>query len=532
MLTQPQSFYLYSLLLAMSLITEIIVAKEMTARFDIPVSRGNLDTQVYLLPETEDESTAKGIILIRSPYLALYDYGYKVQHWQAQGFHVVLQSIIGTGKSTGQFQYLSTEEIKDGEMTLNWLSHQVFSNDTVVLFGESYDGFLALAAGLNHHPSVKAVIAASAPTDPLTDSFTAGGMVDFSLLKYYLDLSSSKSMSKLGFRRKIAQLYEQNTPLHRFDDAFNSQGFEDWDRIVEESFAVKFPNRGLNGRLGEIKVPVLFMAGEISDQDANDALLAFESRKQHYIGGNSDTLCPTTLAVGPWLHGAQTKLSRRVAHEFALATLDRSLECSFLHQVDSYSYKNDGSIFRQEYEDFSRGIYQTFSQSFERNDLEIGPLYDDHGLGDQGIFPLPQICDPSIKVSSGIERPIIQVPIHKNIRIAGPITIEATIVSPSQTALGLSAEIFVSRNGGWSSLDREYLMHRTRKRMVMEPNIPQKFSFKSPFMSLQLHAGDALVVSLQRGTMTANDCRDQDAIQWLMDQHHNLNVSFSYELIE
>lgn len=490
-------------------------------RTRVPVARGELDTHVYL----SDADEVHGTLLIRTPYLALDPYGYIVTDWLERDFNVVVQSIIGTGESSGDFEYLSTEEIDDAAATLGWLSTQPFSNGAVVLYGESYDGFLALAGGLTRHPSVSAVVAASAPTDPRQDSFTSGGMVEYALLKYYLDLSSSQRMSTRDFERRVTDLFERDVPLEDYDDSFRADGIDDWDQLVQESLNLEFVERGVYDRLGEIEVPVLLMAGEHRDQDATDAIHAFRERQRNH--DDSGHSCPTRLAVGPWLHGNQIVLSQRVASQFVDAVLANRLQCEFPHQVD-YIADHEAPI--RVGSELDPEIFSRFSTSIGREGLEFGVGYDADSVDANGGILLPRISEPWTHVSPGLERPFIRIPIEENMRLAGPVRARISLLGQTNAATGVSMEILVGRAaGGWSSLDESYNMYRTRRLVREQRGEIVEVELQSPYLSLDLNAGDELVLSFQRShdAITANRDESQD-IMWLLNDDHPLDVNFLF----
>ena len=318
------------LLLAIILFFPLTVLSSETFSLWIQTSSGKLKTTVSLTSEN-----AQATILIRSPYLGLDSYDSKINFWNQKGFHVVTQSIAGTAQSSGEFQYLSTREIKEAKVTIDWISNQTFSNGEIILFGESYDGFLALAGGINNHPNIKAIIAASAPTHIDLDSFTSGGMVDFALLKYFIDLPSKKRISQNYFKRKVKQLLKAGTSPLKLDDAFTQKNISDWDKIIQEAKNQNFKDRGIFHQLQNIKVPILLMAGELQDQDATDAIHSFEQRKRMLSLPNRP--CLTKLVIGDWFHGAQTEFSKGIASQFANDVLNDELDCLYNHQIEYFS---------------------------------------------------------------------------------------------------------------------------------------------------------------------------------------------------
>ena len=347
-------------------------------QFMVPSERSSLDTRVYTSPGT------KGSILIRTPYLLLNSYQSLIEFWLDHGFDVVLQSAAGTGNSLGDFKYLSTTEIEESKAVLSWMDDQSFLNKPIVLFGESYDGFLALAAALTSHQSVKAVVAASAPSDIFTDSFTSGGLPEYYLLRYYINLSRDERMPNSTFERMVGELYEQNVPFTQMDNAFFVGGFEDWDKLVREASELRFRERGTIDQLSDIPVPVLFMAGELSDQDATDALHGFQARRQKLNGFSSP--CATKLAIGPWPHGTQTILSRTYALNFIEDAIDETLTCQYQHQIDWVSDLSAKKIKRGQ---TLSDLFDMFSIEQTAKDVSFGFSYKPGPLYQESFLRLP-----------------------------------------------------------------------------------------------------------------------------------------------
>jgi len=99
------------------------------------------------LPYRKDESRARNYSL----------YAYFVK----RGYIVARVDIRGTGNSQGQtipYEY-SDIELDDGEVVIDWLSRQPWSNGNVGMFGISWGGFNAIQMALRNPPALKAFIA-------------------------------------------------------------------------------------------------------------------------------------------------------------------------------------------------------------------------------------------------------------------------------------------------------------------------------------------------------------------------------------
>ena len=77
----------------------------------------------------------------------------------------------GTGNSEGRlipYEY-SDQENDDGEVVIDWLSQQAWSNGNVGMFGISWGGFNAIHLAMRNPPALKAIIAVDATDDLYQD---------------------------------------------------------------------------------------------------------------------------------------------------------------------------------------------------------------------------------------------------------------------------------------------------------------------------------------------------------------------------
>jgi len=96
---------------------------------------------------------------------ALYSY------FVRRGYIVARVDMRGTGTSEGRlipYEY-SDQENDDGEVVIDWLSKQPFSNGNVGMFGISWGGFNAIHLAMRNPPALKAIIAVCATDDLYQD---------------------------------------------------------------------------------------------------------------------------------------------------------------------------------------------------------------------------------------------------------------------------------------------------------------------------------------------------------------------------
>ncbi|MDQ2689828.1 MAG: CocE/NonD family hydrolase, partial [Chloroflexota bacterium] len=120
-----------------------------------------LATDVYL-PTTIDggrDHSPGDTILIRLPYDKSGEYTFIpliAEYFMARGYRVVAQDVRGKFRSEGE-ALLFVNEARDGYDTIDWITHQRWSNGRVAMWGDSYYGFTQWAAASTQHPALKAI---------------------------------------------------------------------------------------------------------------------------------------------------------------------------------------------------------------------------------------------------------------------------------------------------------------------------------------------------------------------------------------
>ncbi len=109
------------------------------------------------LPYRKTDSRARNFAL----------YSYFVQ----RGYVVARVDIRGTGNSEGRlipYEYSDIEQ-EDGEIVIDWLAKQPWSDGNVGMFGISWGGFNAIQMAVRNPPALKAIIAVDATEDLYQD---------------------------------------------------------------------------------------------------------------------------------------------------------------------------------------------------------------------------------------------------------------------------------------------------------------------------------------------------------------------------
>jgi uncharacterized protein len=125
----------------------------------------------------------------RSGRYAMYSY------FVQRGYVVARVDIRGTGNSEGKlipYEY-SVPEHEDGEVVIDWLASQEWSNGNVGMFGISWGGFNAIQMAVRNPPALKAIIAIDATEDLYQDDVHyMDGIMHLDSWEMSMDLSNAQ----------------------------------------------------------------------------------------------------------------------------------------------------------------------------------------------------------------------------------------------------------------------------------------------------------------------------------------------------
>lgn len=253
-----------------------LIAGQMSVdHIKIPMTDGKaLSTFIY-----KTSSAPKGTVLIRTPYYHTGPmYLNMADNFMRKGYHVAVQSNRGSHLSDGEFRWLSKQNSKDAYDTIEYLAKQPFSNGKVVSYGVSYDGFNALASGIDTPPSLTGIIACSAPANAATDSFTSNMTPEAFLLTYVWERETNSPIKH--FMQKYMYLKEIGTPSEEIDNKIFGRDVADWDDYLKDQQKY-YEDRNLLDGINKINVPTIHVAGLTNDQDGRDTILAYESLQKN-----------------------------------------------------------------------------------------------------------------------------------------------------------------------------------------------------------------------------------------------------------
>ncbi len=204
-------------------------------------------------------------------------YSYFVQ----RGYVVAAVDIRGTGNSEGRlipYEYSDIEH-QDGEVVIDWLSRQRWSNGNVGMFGISWGGFNSIQMALRNPPALKAIIAVDATEDLYQeDVHFIDGIIHVDSWEMSQDLDNARPgapeyvIDEAYFRDRFdTQPWMMTYKRQQRDGAF-------WDRASARS------------RYPDIRIPSMHIAGWYDGyRDSVPRMLA-------------NLRAPVKAIIGPWSH--------------------------------------------------------------------------------------------------------------------------------------------------------------------------------------------------------------------------------------
>jgi len=298
----------------------------------IPVRDGVKLHAAILRPK--DSTGPLPFLMVRTPYGVEGNTPASIPAQQpelaASGYIFVYEDIRGRYKSEGTFVMMRgmvdhhdpklVDESTDTYDTVAWLLKNIPNNNgRVGVFGVSYPGFLAMAAGIDPHPAVKAI----SPQAPMIDVwmgddfFHNGAFRQSYGYDYTLGMESSKEAA-------FSKLEEDAYDFFLRFGSFAAAGNGGVDKLPTAAAFLAHPaydgywhSRGVEWHLDQVTVPTLFVGGFWDQEDMFGPQKAYATLQPH------DAHHEDFLVMGPWNHGQWSVTSRRLgAIQFGEPTTD------------------------------------------------------------------------------------------------------------------------------------------------------------------------------------------------------------------
>ena len=227
------------------------------------------------------------------------------------GYIWVFGDIRGRYGSEGQFVMnrpivahtakTDVDETTDTRDTIDWLLKNVPGNNGKVgVYGVSYPGFLAMMAGIDAHPAVKAI----SPQAPMTDVwmgddfFHNGAFRETYGFDYVQQLEAQKTDARVSAKEDQYDFFLKHV---NFDGAAKAAGMEQLPTakifLTQPSYTKFWQDMAVEKRLTKVEVPTLEVGGWFDQEDMWGTQAEYEALHPHDAGHE------VFMVLGPWNHG-------------------------------------------------------------------------------------------------------------------------------------------------------------------------------------------------------------------------------------
>jgi putative CocE/NonD family hydrolase len=245
------------------------------------------------------------------------------------GYILVSEDIRGRYKSEGEFTMMrpladhrdpkAIDESTDAYDTVAWLLQNIAGNNGRAGFlGTSYPGFLAMMAGIDPHPAVKAISPQAPMIDVwLGDDFFHNGAFRQSYgYDYVLSMESGKEEIKVDYGKdkdgKPRDGFDFYLKRGSFAEAVKKSGAKTlptWKLFLKDpAYDSVWRSRGVEHSLNTVAVPTLSVGGYYDQEDMYGPQQEYASLEPH------DANHQNFLVLGPWRHGSWSSSLRHLGN--------------------------------------------------------------------------------------------------------------------------------------------------------------------------------------------------------------------------
>jgi len=244
------------------------------------------------------------------------------------GYIYVGADIRGRYKSEGTFVMMrpladhsdprAVDESTDAYDTVAWLLKNVPNNNGKVgVIGTSYPGFLAMMAGIDPHPAVKAI----SPQAPMIDTwmgddfFHNGAFRQTYGYDYAMDLEISNESTEVDYGKDVAgkprdgydYFLERGSFLEDVKRSGVKKELPTWQAFLNHpTYDAYWRSRGVEHHLTSVTVPTLTVGGYYDQEDMYGPQEEYASLEPHDSGHKN------FLVLGPWRHGSWSQTTRHL----------------------------------------------------------------------------------------------------------------------------------------------------------------------------------------------------------------------------
>jgi putative CocE/NonD family hydrolase len=304
------------------------------------------------------------------------------------GYIYVGEDIRGRYKSEGEFimsrpmadhkDPKAVDESTDAFDTVAWLLTNVSGNNGRAGFiGTSYPGFLAMAAGIDPHPAVKAI----SPQAPMIDVwmgddfFHNGAFRQSYGYDYVYELESSKESTEVDYGKD-----KDGKPRDGFDYFLERGSFAEdvkrsgsktlptWKLFLDHpTYDSYWSSRGVEHHLDTVSVPTLSVGGYYDQEDMFGPQIEYSTLEPH------DANHQNFLVLGPWRHGSWSSSSRHLGAVQYGEPIGKEYRAEIEAKFFAHYLKDDPGVNGAGFDLKNTASFQTGSNTWKRYS-EFPPL--------------------------------------------------------------------------------------------------------------------------------------------------------------
>jgi uncharacterized protein len=292
-------------------------SKEYTRSEAMVPMRDGVKLHVVILRPVGSESAGEPLpfLMERTPYGTDHNSSKSVNvakpELAASGYIFVFGDIRGRYQSEGQFVMNrpivahttknDVDETTDTRDTIDWLLKNVPNNTGKMgVFGVSYPGFLAISAGINAHPAVKAI----SPQAPMTniwlgdDFFHNGAFRETYGFDYVQQLEAQKTDVPVQSKEDMFDFFLRNVNFAGAAQAAKMENLPTAKVFLAQPAYTKFwQDMAVEKHLTKVEVPTLEVGGWWDQEDMWGTQAEYAALEPH------DKDHDVFLVLGPWNHG-------------------------------------------------------------------------------------------------------------------------------------------------------------------------------------------------------------------------------------
>jgi len=202
------------------------------------------------------------------------------------------------------------DETTDTHDTIDWLLKNVPNNNGKVgVLGVSYPGFLAMMAGIDAHPAVKAI----SPQAPMTDVwmgddfFHNGAFRQTYGFDYVQELEAQKTNVAVQSKEDTYNFFLRNVNFAGAAKAAGMENLPTAKMFLEQPAYTKFwRDMAVERHLTKVEVPTLEVGGWWDQEDMWGTQAEYAALEPH------DTEHEVFMVLGPWNHGGWGATTRHL----------------------------------------------------------------------------------------------------------------------------------------------------------------------------------------------------------------------------